>query len=462
MAFMRITENKYWSINPVTWPDRCHPLQRKPPLPVRVCLSAACLLLTLLLASCYDPNPVNQMAVSPDGHYLAMINLDGQLDVVDLVQDAPLVVYTHHARRGLSWSPDSKFLVFVEEFPSQASSLVLLNIQTGRREKPLVENSAWKADPQWIGPGLVAFLSDHQSDHVSVWTVDVNSRYDQRIIDRGQDFTRLWGEAARGSLIAEGINGDALGLSLWRRDADEPVTLTSAYLELGDWPQQVVFDRSGRHAAFIEMHGDRRWLNWYDLENQNKIAELPLTKSPNSLSVLDDGRIGLCVDNRLLLWQQNSRWFERELRERLWHGVPLGCIAPLPRGGAALMANANVLLLAADADNLLAAKVLSRNTSDMIALARTQAEMRYPGEAKEILDDVWENVAHGSRNQYLVAMAQARLQRMQGRPRRAGDWLTEALANIRPDSPDAQAAWFERLNTMAFDIKNINATLSLR
>ena len=99
---------------------------------------------------------------SPDGHLLAHFDKDQQLWIFDThtKQNKRIAQSMHGDFSDLAWSPDSRWLTFVENAPNEYSQVRVLNIESGKIETLTSDryNSikpTWSSDGKWL-----YFLSD--------------------------------------------------------------------------------------------------------------------------------------------------------------------------------------------------------------------------------------------------------------------------------------------------------------
>ena len=99
---------------------------------------------------------------SPDGHYLAHYDKDQQLWVLDTKtkQNKLIAQSMHGDYSDLSWSPDSRWLTFVESASNQFSQIKILDVASGKVDILTSDrfnsmNPIWGSDGKWL-----YFLSD--------------------------------------------------------------------------------------------------------------------------------------------------------------------------------------------------------------------------------------------------------------------------------------------------------------
>jgi len=101
-------------------------------------------------------------APSPDGHWLAHYDRNDELWVLDLKsrQDKRIAQSTHGGFDELRWSPDSRWLAFVEGAANQFRQIKLLNVESGAIET-ITDDRYNSMSPAWSGDGKwLYFLSD--------------------------------------------------------------------------------------------------------------------------------------------------------------------------------------------------------------------------------------------------------------------------------------------------------------
>ena len=104
----------------------------------------------------YEGNP------SPDSHWLAHYDRNDELWMLDLKtrQDKRIAQSTHGGFDELRWSPDSRWMAFVEATANQFRQIKVLNVESGAIETITDDrynsmSPAWSSDGKWL-----YFLSD--------------------------------------------------------------------------------------------------------------------------------------------------------------------------------------------------------------------------------------------------------------------------------------------------------------
>ncbi|MGA7353615.1 MAG: S41 family peptidase, partial [Acidobacteriaceae bacterium] len=99
---------------------------------------------------------------SPDGRWLAHYNKDQQLWIYDTQSKANKLIASsmNSGFEDLSWSPDSRWLAFVEDADNHFAEVKILNIESGKIEtltsdRYNSETPVWSSDGKWL-----YFLSD--------------------------------------------------------------------------------------------------------------------------------------------------------------------------------------------------------------------------------------------------------------------------------------------------------------
>ena len=100
--------------------------------------------------------------ISPDSHYLAHYDKDQRLWILDTKTKADKLISQslHGDFADLSWSPDSRWLAYVESASNQMTQTKILNVGTGKIETLTSDrynsmNPVWSSDGKWL-----YFLSD--------------------------------------------------------------------------------------------------------------------------------------------------------------------------------------------------------------------------------------------------------------------------------------------------------------
>ena len=405
-----------------------------------------------LLLGCYDSDPIESAAPSPDGRRLALTTSQHELGVLDLQRDEPPRVFSHQVGDGLAWSTDSQKLVYIDNPEAGPSALMLLDAAQGRAEA-LLRDPAWKAQPAWLADGRIAYLSDAESDHAGVWVFDPRKRAAARLMQRDADVSRLWVAPAGDQLIFQTIDSGASELWCWRLADGKIIQLTQDKPNAPATETGLAFAADGAHAAYCAQYPDRTELVWQDLGSGEVIDRLPLAQ-PATLAVTGDGRVAAGQGTDLVLWQPRARWWQSSVSKVGWNAMALRVLAPLGERGLTLVLNQNVVLLAKSAGNPDGGRLQARRVEDLLALAYPLAQNGRLSAARNLLEGIESRVAKGSRDEYLVAMAFSQLERMQGRWRLADQWIARALRAAEPGGAEEEAAWLERLALAAFNAQD--------
>jgi tetratricopeptide (TPR) repeat protein len=431
-----------------------HPFHPSLPIPRRT-IGLALLAATWALAlACYDENAFESMTLSPDGRWLAVSTARHELGILDLeAPESPFTIYSNYADAAVAWNPNSTRLAFVEQNSGQPCSLWLLDPRAGRQAEALSADLAWKAHPAWISNERLAYLSDRGAEDVNVWTYDLPTRRSELVIDRPADVTALWSPAGGKSLVYECAETGRGELWWWWPGTVKPLQLTRNRAVWNAQSSPLAFARDGPTIFYVAQEAAGPRLVRFDLDLQQILDTQPLERPISSLSVLGDGSVAATEERALLVWRPAAPWYRRALTRHEMDGLPLGLVVGDPAGGIIASLNHNILLVAGDPENLARGRLHARRSEDLINLAMVHADAGRFSQAHAVLDDLWDGSVQGSQPQVLIAAAQARLARLEGRWRQAEQWLGRATQSVRPDTPEAQAVWLERLAVLALDAR---------
>ena len=217
-------------------------------------LAACCLPL-----GCYDPDPIDEMIVSPDGRWVALHTQAGEINLLDLRHDGPMRLLTSEGDVGLAFSPDSARLAMIEHQANTAPALRMIDTLTAAATD-LSTDSAWKGSPVWLNDRELAFRSDLESEDINVHVIDTQTRQGRVILDRQGDVAGLWSGALPGSLVYRADTEQQTDLWLWnggeapQRIASDPIAaLPEGRYVAAQGGGKLVFQRAagaGRERAY--------------------------------------------------------------------------------------------------------------------------------------------------------------------------------------------------------------------
>jgi hypothetical protein len=412
---------------------------------------------TALALGCDDRTTILSLEVSPDEHWAAVLTDRGEMGVLDLQGSGPLTIYSHHARRGLSWSPDGKRLAFVERCPLEPSAIWVLNLATGQRApRPLMVGPSWKADPVWLSDQTVAFLSDRDADDSNLWLVGVRADGTPdrpfRLLDHPTDISRLWATPKGPALVYQAMDGGESALWGWWPGSQKPVRLIGGVVDEGFTTRQTVaFAPDGGALICLTQSDEGAAVEWYDLRRRERVDRLALKTPATDVLMLDDGRVAVSQGVRVLLWRPGASWYQSRVADARWWDAPLRALGRLGRQGMVVVADGAVVLTTDDAQALGRARLRVRFDEDVLYLAWGQAQRESYGRARRLLDALWEQASEGSRTRWLTALARAQLERTQGHWGRADRWLDKAAEEAAPGSGERETARLEGLALAFFD-----------
>jgi WD40 repeat protein len=113
---------------------------------------------------------VSSVAWSPDGNLLAYGTGDGQIEILDLIQDIHIGTYLGDKRNdvnSISWSPDGRFIAA----DSFSNTISIWNVQTGELVRNLSGHSADVNALSW-SPNGAFIASGSRDNNAIIWNVD--------------------------------------------------------------------------------------------------------------------------------------------------------------------------------------------------------------------------------------------------------------------------------------------------
>lgn len=397
-----------------------------------------------------EPDPIKFLSLSPDGRRTASVTESGVLNLLDLKSaDSPVVQFSNQVKTPAGWSPDSRRLAMIEQYPKEPTALWILDPSAQRPKTPMLSDVSWKSDAGWLSDGRVIFRSDNGEERVSVWAYDPVAHRLEKLIDPGTDVTRLWSSPTGNLLIYQTAGADGANLWLWR-SGEKPFQLTSNQRRFNPAAQSVAFSDDERGAAFIARGEREARLFWFDLKKMRVRDELILPGLPNGIGVLSRRRVAAALGAELQVWRPGHPILHRNLYKSRFEGLPLSLPQGGPENGVTLVLNRTLLLSASNPARLERASIHAGSIDDMLATVKARAAAGNPDAARKTLDRLWSDTTDMDKR-YSIALAHARIDRAQQRWDDARVWLTRAIGTVPTGSPEMIAADLERLAIGVFD-----------
>ncbi len=410
----------------------------------------AWLLFFALAAHAAAPDPIEHLALAPDGSRAAAVSASGILSLFDLqAAESPIIQCSNQVRGPAGWSPDSRRLAIVEQYPQQPSALWVIDPAEKRSKAPLLADVSWKSDPGWLSDGRIVFRGDNGEDQIGIWAYDPVAHRLAKLLDAGGDVARLWTAPDGKSLIYQTAGADGANLWLWR-PGETSVRLTGDQRRFNPAAQWVAFAGDGRGAAFVARGERGASAFWFDAQKMKVRDEQSLSAPATGLAALSRGRVAVALGPDLQVWRPGRPIFHSKLYTARFEGLWLGLPQSGPDDGLTLVLNKTLLLSVRNPARLDRSSVHVKNLDDMLAMIEACARTGNPDAARKTLDRLWaDTVDMGKR--YRIAVAHARIERAQQRWEDARLWLTRAIDSVPTGSPEAIAAELERLAVGAFD-----------
>lgn len=406
--------------------------------------------LMVMLVSCYEPDPIDSLAVSRDGRWAASVTAKGALSVVDLkTESAPFVRLSNQVKGPVGWSPDSQRLALVEQYPNRPSSLWVVNPAGERPQLPLLFDISYKADPGILNDGRVVFRSDRGQEMVGVWSLDPVSHRIEKLFKSDFDIDRLWTSPAGDSIVYQSAGPEGVDL-YWLRLGGNPVRITNNQRRENPAGQDVAFSPDSAGAAFISRGERAPELAWFDFKSAAVTSRVELPGRPRGVAVMSDGRVAVAIGAELRLWRPEPSLIHRELTSSRFEDLPLSLPQAGPDGGMTLVVNRTLLLTGPSAARLSRGVVQAAGIEDLLMLARARAEAGHTDSARATLERLWSKTADIDRK-YSIAAARGLLERSQQRWNDSRQWLSRAIELAPENSTERTAAELERLAVGAFD-----------
>lgn len=408
----------------------------------------------LLPTGCYDVNEIIALAASPDGQYLAVATAHEEIGILDLQAEDPMKVYTRYAGRGMAWSPDSRYLAFVEHLPNSEPAIWLIDPKTGRLPEPVVQDIWMKAEPTWLTGGSMAYLSDRGGEDVDLWVAPV-SRAAQgeapvKLIDHDGDISRLWGARDGSSIVFQSLEGGAVNLWRWWPGSPDTIRLTHNEEGLTADEYRVHFAPEGRHLAYIAHNPQSHEIVWYDLEQQTIQARQNLDQPAGDLTVLDNQRIVVSQGSRLVIWRPEAGLFHRSLVESEWGSLPLSVLARRADGSLAVSLNDNVILSVENPEQLAEGRLHVRRLEDLLRLGYELLGNDRADLTEELFADIWSR-AEKPRQRFMIAAAHSWFYRRLQRWKEAESWIVQAIEAAPADGEFREVGRLELQALLFFD-----------
>lgn len=403
-------------------------------------------------AEMLSSEPILDIKTSPDGRFVAIAYPLGELGVLDLDYIGPIQIYTRHLDQGFAWAPDSRTITFFERFPSQPPQLWLARAAEAERlAKPVVSGNDWKAFPCWIAPGQIAYLTEKESDHLNVWEADTQTTGTRRLLDLGMDVTGLWRAPKPGDFIYRSDQSGKPELWLSRFNPEELLQLTRDPEEETYFEDKVALSPSGQYLAFLARGNQVNRLVYFDLDRRREIAAAIVESPPDSIEFASDRELLLVLGSRLLRWTPGAPRGKVFSRGQNWQGLGISRAAPLGDRGWAAVANENLLVTGVSLEKLDQGRLHARRPEDLLGMILRWQAVGENRKARAMLAELWERRRASVDQGVAVAAAGASVEAARANPRGAEDWLDRALKLASPKSPEAEAAWHERMFLRLFD-----------
>lgn len=420
------------------------------PVTLRIFAQAALLVFFASASIAAEPDTIEHLALSPDGRRAASVSVSGVLNLLDLRAAAsPIVQFSNQVKGPVGWSPDSRRLAMIEQYPKRPAALWIIDPAEQRPKAPMLTDVSWKSDPGWLSDGRVVFCGDNGEDQVGVWAYDPVAHRLEKLVDAGTDVTRLWTAPSGKSLIYQTAGADGANLWLWR-PGGKPFQLTSNQRRFNPAAQSVAFPGNERGAAFVARGEREARAFWFDARKMKVRDQLMLPSLPSGLAALSEGRVAVTLGSDLQVWRPGHPILHSKLYTSRFEGLALGLPRGGPDGGITLVLNKTLLLTAPNPARLDRSSIHVNNLDDMLATVKARAQAGNPDAARKSLDRLWADTADMDKR-YWIAVTRAGIERARQRWDETRLWLTRAIDSVPTGSPEAIAAELERLAIGAFD-----------
>ncbi len=385
---------------------------------VRTILIAWIVALAGLLAGCYSPNPIIEIRVAPNGARAAVLREDGRLGVTALDRPDRLHLVSRAARMGISWSPGSGQLAWVEHPADEPMALCVAEGDRPWSRRVLLRDANFKGSPVWLTNGTIAFLSDRESQHVNVWTFGLARREEIKLIDAAGEVRGVCASPAGGLLAYECDDDEGGGLYVWNAKTDRPLRLSHGFSE-GEEKRPVSFSPNGRWLVYGDSGDTTHALVLRELAT-SQARTLPMGVPVENVAVWDDGGVAARVGTQISWWQPTRDQLIGEKRREIQFdgGVPIGPIQAWGRRGVVCAINQNLLCMAPDLARLGKGQLNAQRDEDWIALASAEHRLGRDRAAHAILKTLATRIDN-SQAGLLADLALARFERERGHPGRA-------------------------------------------
>ncbi len=204
-----------------------------------------------------DPGRDIHAAWSPDGDAIAFVRIAqdaaGIYTVPAIGGPERKILETRHWSRGLSWSPDGRWLVFADrENPDRAvSRLALVSLET-LTVKPLTRPPANKSDHSAVfsaDGSTVAFVRDGPAGALQhIFVISAEGGEPRQLTDRGRAIRGLTWAPGHNALLFSSALGSTF--NLWRLDAD---TGLIDWIDTGG--RQIFYPAAARRVSRLVYEG---------------------------------------------------------------------------------------------------------------------------------------------------------------------------------------------------------------
>ncbi len=210
---------------------------------------------------------ISSFTVSPDGKYLASIDMNEVLRIVETGNGTTRFEYdkSYDGVNSLSWSPDSRFLTFNETIANENDRLCLVDVTT-MKATPLTTSRlnsyfpAWSADSSWL-----YFLSE-RSLHTKVtspWGARQPEPYyteTRKVYAIPLDTTAKFPFAPTDSWLTDTIFNPAAKASAGKKKGADAMTKNYSWDRLQAWLYELPI-KNGNLASLQTADGYLYWLD---------------------------------------------------------------------------------------------------------------------------------------------------------------------------------------------------------
>lgn len=386
-------------------------------------------------------DPVTSSQASPDGRWIAFSTTASELYIVDLKSADQMFVASSYLGDGFAWSPDSQRLAYVEHRPNTSPSLRVLPAGERQPLTLVARSGEWIGQVGWLDADRIVYQTDRNSDHITLWTVNIHDAATEHYLDARVDITDLWTPPGGGRLLYATI--DQGKPALWRRDPGGQATRVVDNLPSPPVRRHAVaFHPRGDEVYVLTQTGPTQSIRRVSVGALKTLSTFELPTRAQGIAVSSENEVFIVGDGKLAVWRPDKRLGGGIEHQHTWRGLPLAHPASLGSRGLAAVVNGSVLVTGASVKKLEDGRLFSREFDDILKMALDMRRGGHTDAAVRWIDSLLKKEKDGAPRQFPLQVARAWLERSRDRDGAAGQWIERATATLS-SGPDSGEIDFE-------------------